>query len=204
MNSEDQINAKLDETFLSFPVEADDDFMEQTIALLHSSSSDASLDATLEKFLSRQPVEASGQFTADTLQHVRRAAKLPKKETVISFPVLTRWIGAAAAIIAIGFFIVQSGVSPLGNSTTRGAIPPQESLSDNTQVSIDLEHGNGMDITNPLPANLVNASGPQQFSDEYLSDLLTVELFMLAEPLSEVVLSLDDGAFDTLGFLTTQ
>lgn len=193
MNPQDQIDVRLDEIFLSFPVEADDDFMEQTIALLHSSSSDASLDTALEKLLSRQPVEASGQFTADALQRVRCDAELPKQETVISFPILTRWIGAAAAILVVGFFIVQSGVSPLENLATEGAAPPLEPLSDNAQVSIDLERGSGLAI-----------AGPQPFSDEHLSDLLVAELFMLSEPLSEAALYLDDGAFDTLAFLTTQ
>ena len=206
MNPEDQcdrLDKKLDELLLASPVEAADDFTERTLALLHASRRDARLDVTLEKLLSGKPLQASRHFTANTLRRVRRDAMSLKERTVISFPILTRWIGAAAAVLVVGFFAVHLILPPLGDSTDRSAGPSLAPLSETARVSIDAEPRSGR-AAEATPNTLGNTPGLQQFSDEHLPDLLVAELFMLSDSLSEAALSLDDGAFDTLAFLTTQ
>ena len=207
MNPEDQcdrLDKKLDELLLASPVEAADDFTERTLALLHASRRDAGLDVTLEKLLSGNPLQASRHFTANTLRRVRRDAMPSKERTVISFPILTRWIGAVAAVLVAGFFAVHSILPPLGDSTDRSAGPSLARLSEKARVSIDAEPRSGLAFAEATRSTLVDISGLPQFSDEYLPDLLVAELFMLSDSLSEAALSLDDGAFDTLAFLTTQ
>ena len=207
MNSKDQrdpLDNKLDELLLSSPVEAADDFTERTLALLHASRSEVRLDAAVEKLLSGKPLQASRHFTSKTLRRLRRDAMPSKKRTVISFPILTRWIGAAAAVLVLGFFTVQSILPPLGDSTRRNEAQSLVSLVEKEPVPIDAEPANGLAFAEATPNTGMTTLGPQQFSDEHLPDLLVAELFMLSDSLSETALSLDDGVFDTLAFLTTQ
>ena len=207
MNPKDQrdpLDRKLDELLLSSPVEAADDFTERTLALLHAPPSDARLDAAVEKLLSGKTLQASRYFTANTLRRISRDAMPSKERTVISFPILTRWIGAAAAVLVVGFFAVHSILPPLGESTQRIEAPSMASLSENEPVTIDAEPRDGLAFAEGTPNTFMTTSGPQQFSDEQQPDLLVAELFILSGSLSEAALSLDDGAFDTLAFLTTQ
>lgn len=175
------IGRKIDELLRSSPVQATYNFTAETLARVRHADMEEDLERMVDDLIAHRPVEASAGFTARTIARVRREIEPEKVPVEVPLSVFRAygyrrafpWVALAAVVTLAAFLGIH--LFPGAPSGPRDSVPM---------------------VAEMRP---VTASGNTEETADFEMD--AIELFLLADALSDAEFFLDEAAGETITFL---
>ena len=173
------IDRTIDELLRSAPVQASYDFSARTLARVRDVDWEEELERMIDDLIANQPVDASAEFTAHTMERIRRETESAKVPAEVSYSVLRDygrafpWVALAAVVTLAAFLGIH--FFPGALSGPREGVPMVAKMRPVTVSANDKETGD--------------------------LEMDAIELFLLADALSDAEFFFDESATETITFL---